>query len=212
MHQLSDSDQEFLNHKRKQLLYLKGENIFKQGAFAPYIMYVQSGLVNVYIQTGHDKKVNISVARSGDFLAFSSLFGEDIYTYSALALKDSEICMIDKEGLRQLLFKDNDFAMRITSKNYQNENHLINIIASISHNQMRGKLATALRYLSAKEFLAEDIFQHLSRQDIADFASVTVESTIKFLKEFEKEKIIKLNGKDIHILQEEILENIALCG
>ena len=114
IHQLSESEQEFLKHKKKQLLYTKGENIFKQGAFAPYVMYVQSGLVKVYLQTGHNKQLNIRIAIAGDFLAFSSLFGEDVYTYSSVAVKDSDICMIDKDGLKQLLFKNNDFALSIT--------------------------------------------------------------------------------------------------
>lgn len=212
IHQLSESEQEFLKHKKKQLLYTKGENIFKQGAFAPYVIYVQTGLVKVFLQTGHNKQINIRIAKAGDFLAFSSVFGEDVYVYSSVTLKDSEICMIDKEGLRQLLFKNNDFAMRITSNNFKNEKQLYEIIASISYKQMRGKLAYALIYLSADEFIKEDVFQYLSRQDIADFASISAESTIKFLKEFEKEGIIKLKGKKISILNNGRMENIANSG
>ena len=69
IHQLSESEQDFIEHKRKQLLYSKGENIFKQGAFAPYVIYIQSGLVKVYIQTGYNKQINIRIAKAGDFLA-----------------------------------------------------------------------------------------------------------------------------------------------
>ena len=65
MNQLSDQDQEFLKHKKKQLLYSRGENLFKQGAFATYVMYVQSGLVKVYLQTAPNKRINIRIAKSG---------------------------------------------------------------------------------------------------------------------------------------------------
>lgn len=212
IHHLSDSDQEFLKHKKKQLIYLKGENIFKQGAFAHHVIYVQSGLVKIYLQTGYKKQINIRIAKAGDFLAFSSVFGEDVYTYSSIAIKDAQICMIDKDGLKQLLLQNNEFAMRITSNNFKIEKHLFKIIASISYKQMRGKIATALLYLSSKEFLAEDIFQHLTRQDIADFASISTESAIKFLKEFENEGILKLTGKEIIILAYEKMEGIAKSG
>lgn len=212
IHHLTDSEEEFLMHKKKQLLYLKGENIFKQGAFAPYVMYVQAGLIKVYLQTGYNKQINIRIARSGDFLAFSSVFGEDIYTYSAVAIKDAEICMIDKDGLKQLLFKNNEFAMHITSNNYKNEKHLLDLISSISYKQMRGKLASALLYLSTKFLVEEQIFQYLSRQDISDFASISTESAIKFLKEFEKEKIIKLAGKDIEVVAYDKLKVISKSG
>jgi CRP/FNR family transcriptional regulator, polysaccharide utilization system transcription regulator len=212
IHRLTEVDQEFLRHKKKQLLYSKGENLFKQGAFAPYVMYVQSGLVKVYLQLGHKKQINIRIAKAGEFLAFSSVFGEDVYTYSALALKDSEICMIDKESLKELLFKNNEFAMQITSSNFKNEKHLLETIANISHKQMRGKIATALLYLSAKEFIDEEIFEFLTRQDIADFASISTESAIKFLKEFEKDGILKLKGKDIQIIKINILREVAKNG
>ncbi|WP_245531739.1 helix-turn-helix domain-containing protein [Anaerophaga thermohalophila] len=37
------------------------------------------------------------------------------------------------------------------------------------------------------------------QKDISDFAAISTESTIKFLKEFEKERIIGLKKKDIEI-------------
>jgi len=203
---------EILQQNKTRITYLKGENIFKQGAFAPYVLYVVSGLVKVYLQTGYDKQINVSLAHSGDFLAFSSIFGENIHTYSSQAIKDSEICMIEKESLKETLLKYPDFALQITSKNYRNERHLLEIIKNVSYKQMRGKLASSLLYLSQDEFLEEDIFNYLTRQDIADFASVSTESAIKFLKEFEKEKILKLKGKEIKILDHGQLETISKNG
>lgn len=198
-------------HKTK-ITYLKGENVFKQGAFAPYVIYVVKGLVKVYLQTGYEKQINISIAGAGDFLAFSSIFGENIHTYSAQAVTDAEICMVEKESLKAALLKNPEFALKITSKNYRNESHLLEIVKNLSYKQMRGKLASALLYLSQDEFLKEDIFSYLTRQDIADFASISAESAIKFLKEFEKEKIVALNGKEIVILNMEQLESISKNG
>ncbi|MCK5539040.1 MAG: Crp/Fnr family transcriptional regulator, partial [Bacteroidales bacterium] len=174
--------------------------------------YVVKGLVKVYLQTGYDKQINISLAKSGDFLAFSSLFGENIHTYSSQALKDSEICMIEKESLKQVLVENPKFALEITSKNYKNESHLFEIIKNISYKQMRGKLASSLLYLSQDDFLKEDVFLSLTRQDIADFASISTESAIKFLKELEKEKVLELSGKNINILNSKKLESISKNG
>lgn len=192
-------DLEILNQHKTRISYLKGENIFKQGAFAPYVIYVVQGLVKIYLQTGFEKQINVGVAGSGAFLAFSSVFGENIHTYSTQAITDAEICMIDKESLKNALLNNPKFALQVTSKNYRNEKHLLEILKNVSYKQMRGKLASALLYLSQDDFLAQGIFKNLSRQDIADFASISTESAIKFLKEFEKEGILKLKGKDIVI-------------
>ena len=201
-----------LKHHKTQIAYLKGENIFKQGAFAPYVIYVVEGLIKVYLQTGYDKQINISLAKTGDFLAFSSIFGENIHNYSTQALKDSVICMIEKESLKKSLIDNPKFALEITSENYKNEGHLFEIIKNISYKQMRGKLASSLLYLSQDVYLKEDVFSFLTRQDIADFASISTESAIKFLKELEKEKVLKLKGKNIEILDSEKLESISRNG
>lgn len=212
IHQLTDNEQDFLKHKRKQLLYLKGENLFKQGAFASHVIYIQTGLVKVYLQTQPNKQMNVSIAKPGDFLAFGSVFGDDTYSYSAIAIKDSEVCMIDKDGLRELLFRNNDFAMRITESNFKLERHHMDIIASLSYKQMRGKLATALIYLSSEDLMEENVFQYLNRQEIAGFAAISNESGIKFLKEFEKEGILKLKNRDIEILDTKRLNTISKMG
>src|SRR5690606_16970696 len=148
-------------------------------------------------------------ARTGDFLAFSSLFGENIHTYSSQALKDVEICMIEKESLKEILLANPQFALEITSKNYRNERHLLEIVKNLSYKQMRGKLASALLYLTQQDFLNEGVFDYLTRQDLADFASISTESAIKFLKEFEKENILTLNGKNIEILDVKKLDVIS---
>lgn len=201
-----------LNEYKTRVHYLKGENIFKQGAFAPYVIYVIKGFIKVYLQTGLEKQINISISKSGDFLAFSSIFGEPVHTYSTQAITDAEICMIEKESLKKILLDNPQFALEITSKNYRSEKHLLEIIKNVSYKQMRGKLASALLYLSQKPFSDKNIFQYLSRQDLADFASISAESAIKFLKEFEKEKVIKLAGKNIQILQPGELTTISKNG
>jgi CRP/FNR family transcriptional regulator len=206
------TDLQLINGKKKQVTFFKDETVFKQGAFASHVLFVNQGLVRVYLQTNKNKQINIRLAKKGDLIAFSSIFGKDTYLYSAVALKDSEICMIDKEALKELLLRNPDFAMQINSKNCHNENRYIDIIQNISYKQMRGKLASALIYLSSYEFKDEDVYEYLTRQNIADFASISVESAVKFIKEFEKEGIISLHGKRISIQNMKKLEEINMRG
>ena len=203
---------QLINEHKTQLTFFKEETIFKQGAFAPHVLFVNKGLVRIYLQTDKNKQVNIRLAKQGDFMAFSSIFGKNTYQYSAISLKDSTICMIDKEALKKLLLKNPDFALQINSKNCHNEDRYLNIIRNISYKQMRGKLASALIYLSSNEFKDENVYEYLTRQNIADFASISVESAVKFIKEFEKEGIIGLDGKKIRILNAKKLEEINMKG
>jgi CRP/FNR family transcriptional regulator len=209
---LSNEELELLHNKKAQITYLKGENIIKQGAFSSHVLFVISGLARIYLQTSPSKQVNLQLAKQGDFISFGSVFNEDTYSYSAIALKDTVICMVDKEALKKLLLNNPMFGMQITARNAKIESRYLNIINNISYKQMRGKLASALLYLLSIEKQGENVFSFLSRQDIADFASITIESAIKFLKEFEKDKLLQLVGKDIIVQKETELETISKTG
>ncbi len=203
---------DIISDKKKQLVYLPGETLFKQGAFAPHVMYIIEGLIKLYLQAGKEKQINIGIAQTGDFLAFSSIFDKNTYNYSATALIDSRICMIDREGLSELLKINPEFAMKVTANSIKKENHLLEIIANMSYKQMRGKLASSLLYLTSDEFSELNLFKYLTRHDIAAFASISTESAIRFLKEFEKEEILGISGRNIEIVDRKKLEIIAEKG
>lgn len=209
---LKTEELELINSGKTELTYLAGEILFKQGAFSTHVLLITDGLVKVYLQTGRDKQLNLQLAKAGDFLAFSSLFGEMTHATSAVALTDTQVCMIDKDKMRTLLLHNAEFAMRITSRNYRNERQLLTVIGNITYKQMRGKVASALLYLSGEDFTDQEIFGHLSRQDLANFASVATESAIKLLKEFEREGVIMLEGKSIKIIDRTQLEKIERLG
>ena len=55
------------------------------------------------------------------------------------------------------------------------------------YKQMNGRMADTLLYIDNLKNEKADIFQLLSRKDLADFAGISTESTVKLLKMFEKE-------------------------
>lgn len=202
---------DFINQKKTQVYYKQGETIFKQGAFSPYVLYLVEGLAKIFIQTAN-KQINLSIVKPGEFMGFSSIFGGTVFKYSISALSDSFICMIDKEAMQDLLRKNADFSMRITSRNCRSENHYLDVIQNVSFKQMRGKLASALLYLSQDDFLKEDVFSYLNRQDIADFASISLESAVKFIKEFEADGFLAIKSKKIVVKNREKLKEISVKG
>ena len=52
----------------------------------------------------------------------------------------------------------------------------------------------------------------MNRKDIAEFASVSTENAIRVLKSFETDGLIEIRDKEIHILNENALENIFQRG
>jgi len=77
---------------------------------------------------------------------------------------------------------------------------------------MHGRLASSLLYLNALKSTLPNIFQLMTRKDLADFAGLSTESTVKLLKGFEKEGLVELQEKDIVLHDVDHLKEIQKRG
>jgi len=209
---LIPSELEFINQHKTQILYKKGETICKQGAFASYVLYIANGLVKIYLESPGGKNINVKISRTSDFFGLSSIFGDNIYNYSVQALHDSSICLVDKASFKKLLLNNGNFASEVIKWYCDKEKYLFNKIKSLGHKQMHGRLADVLLYLCSDELMKENIFSYITRKDMADFACISTESVVRLLTELKTEKIIKLEGKNIEILQRDLLKEISRRG
>jgi CRP/FNR family transcriptional regulator len=192
------------------IVYNAGETIIKQGLYSPYVIFLTSGFAKLYLEADRNRQIITQLAGKGDFISFSPVFNENPHKYSAAALTDCEVCLMETSGIRKLLHLNSKFGFSITARNWQTESRLIDLLASHSLRHMPGRLATAILYLAEKG--GKDIFNHLSRKDLAGFANINAESTIKLLKEFEQDGIISLKAKAIIITRRDELQKIALMG
>jgi len=77
---------------------------------------------------------------------------------------------------------------------------------------MNGRIADTLLYIDGLKAANPEIFQLLSRKDMADFAGISTESAVKLLKSFEKDGLIELHEKDIVIINPKELLEISKKG
>lgn len=209
---LVPSELEFINLNKTQITYIKGENICKQGAFASHVLYIVDGLVKLYLESYNNKTINVRILKASEYIGLSSIYGENIYKYSTIALKDTTICMIEKDSFRKLLIDNGNFASEIIKSYCEREDQLFEKTKSLSIKQMHGRLADTLLYLCDARFASSNLFSYISRKDIASFSCISTESTVRILTELKNEKIIELDGKQINILKPRLLKEISLRG
>jgi len=203
--------EEFYNLQKVHINYKKGETIIKEGSRVSNILYVLDGLVKVYIE-GPDRNIIIKLLKPGDFLGLTSLFGDDTYYFSAAALKETQVCSIDREGIKDLIFQSCDFTHETASWYCKNYNLMLTKCLNLGLRQLNGRLANTLLYLSREEFKSFDVFSHITRKDLAEFSGMAIESVARVLSEFNDEKIIELKRKKIDIKNLELLKIISKKG
>ena len=203
---------ELIKDSKIQVLFRKGESLTKQGAFASSVLFVVEGLVRQFVTGDANRDFNLRIIRSGEFIGLSAAFGPHGYDYSTVALKDTLACLIEKEAVSGLIKTNGQFAYGLINRHCEGDSSLYGTIRSMMYKQMHGRLADVLLYLDSIRYGNERIFSYLSRKEIADFAGLSMESTVKLLKGFEQDGLIRLINKDIEILDSKSLVEISKRG
>lgn len=209
---LSLEEIELVRASKTQVLFRKGDNLTKQGAFASYVLFVISGLARQYLESDQNRNYNLRIIKPGEFVGLSAVFSKNIFNYSSVAVTDCHVFLVEKEAISKVIMQNGMFGFSIIKRYCEQNTDLLSVVSKLMYKQMNGRLADTLLYIESLKTENETIFQLLSRKDLADFAGISTESAVKLLKSFEKDGLIKLDSKDISLLNIPAIQEISKKG
>ncbi|MGE5426418.1 MAG: Crp/Fnr family transcriptional regulator [Methylococcaceae bacterium] len=209
---LSPEEVEMVRSSKTQILFRKGDNLTKQGTFASYILFIIKGLAKQYIEGEQNKSYNLHILQAGEFVGLSSVFSRNVFNYSSVAITDCQAFLIEKEAIAKVVKQNGTFGFDIIRRYCAQNVNLFDSLHKVLYKQMNGRIADTLLYIESLKGANPEIFQLLSRKDIADFAGISTESAVKLLKSFEKDGLIELNEKDIVVVNPKELQEISRKG
>jgi CRP-like cAMP-binding protein len=209
---LLPEEAEAVRSSKTQVLFRKDDNLTKQGAFASYVLFIIDGYAKQYLEGDGTKNYNLRLIRPGEFVGLSTVFSENTFNYSSVALTDCHVFLVEKQAISGIAKQNGMFGYNIIKRYCEQNTNLINTVRNLMYKQMNGRMADALLYIDSLKNEKAEIFQLLSRKDLADFAGISTESAVKLLKSFEKDGLIKLNEKDIQIIKRNELLEISRKG
>lgn len=209
---LSPEEAELVRNSKTQILFRKGDNLTKQGAFTSYTLFLIKGLAKQYIEGDGNKSFNLRIIKPGEFVGLSAIFQNNTFNYSSVALTDCQVFLVEKDAINHVCEQNGVFTTQIVRRYIQQNTNLYEKLSTLLYKQMNGRMADTLLYIDSLKNENPEIFQLLSRKDIADFAATSTESTVKLLKNFEKDGLIELHEKDIVVVNHKELIEISKKG
>lgn len=209
---LSKDEWDRISIGQRVTTYKKGELILKQGIVPNYVLFITEGYALKYIETEEGRSVNVDILREGDFIGIQTVLSVTSCNYSIQALSELKACSINLAILKSLVETNISFTLKLLKRAAEDENALMLFHTKLTYKQMSGKLAQTLLFLTENRNSDLNVFGLLSRKDIANFAGISHINATKILKEFEKEGVIKLDGKDIYIIDRKRLEYLSQIG
>jgi len=209
---LSHEEADLVRASKTQVLFRKGDHLTKQGAFASYALFVINGLARQYIEGDGSKSFNLRIIKPGEFVGLSAVFSKNTFNYSSVALTNCQVFLVEKSTIATLIKQNGQFGFTMIKRYCEQNANLFDTLRNMMYKQMNGRIADTLLYIDGLKAENPEIFQLLSRKDMADFAGISTESAVKLIKSFEKDGLIELHEKDIIVMNHKELIEISKKG
>lgn len=190
-----------------EMEYEQGEVIAKQGTIAPHVMFLNKGLVKLYLEH-HNRKQPLCIEKTG-FIGLESMYNDKFFQYSVSAMTDVTIYLIELESFKNAI-ATNAFVGQAVIENINIRSmHLYERIITLTQKQAPGRVADILLCLAERIFENNHFSLPCARKEFAEMATLSVESLSRILKDLKDEGIADIEGKDVSILNKEKLEMIS---
>jgi len=209
---LSDEEISEVKGHSNLIRYRKKDIIFRQDTRTSHIMLVLSGLVKIFKEGRNERTIILKLSAPGEFIGLLSVIGDQIYQYSASAVEDTEVCMIDFNVFKNLITGNGKFAFEITRVVSRGGLFIFDRLMSQSLKQLPGRIADVLLYFSTDIYNSTTFDFPLTRRELAELAGTTKESFIRTLSEFKNDKIISLEGSSVEIVSMDIVKTLSQLG
>jgi CRP-like cAMP-binding protein len=205
----SDSVMKYCASK-KELVFPPKTKIIRQGDIIDSFIYLRTGLVKLErVNEGTNQNQIISFNTPYDFISIMDIFGEDRYSYSITTLTESTFCIFSLDDIKDLILKNGSFALSIIEIQANGMKKIINNLLVVIEKRLYGKVAFLLLYFAEKVFNSDQFELPVSRKEMSEHLGLSTETIIRTLSEFRSDKIIKVFGKTIEIVDRDKLRFIA---
>lgn len=210
---VSEATQKEISRLFAEEKYQRKDYIFFEGDEPEWFHVVKEGKVKLVKHSDSGKDVILQVFAPGDMFGEVSLFDRKPYAASAQAMEPSTILKLSRKDFFQFFGRHPFVATEMIMELGRQLREAQATIKSLAVDLVKQRLATILLKLAEKLGAPRKggtlLNISLTRQDLADMAGTTVETTIRVMSQFTKTKIIRpANGK-ILILKPKILRKIS---
>jgi CRP/FNR family transcriptional regulator len=194
-----------LCHARK--IARKGEHLFREGETADCFYVVRSGSLKSYLVTEDGEEQVLGFYLPGDVLGLDNGDVEQRLS-SAVALETTSICRLPHTMLSECT--EATALLKIAGEQLQRDHNLVLMLA---RKDADGRIASFLDDLACRYWMrgysASAFLLSMSRQDIGCYLGLAVETVSRTLTRFQDCGVLKVNRREVEILDHPTLRKIA---
>lgn len=188
--------------------YHIGDIIYTEGSNSNLVYLILSGAVKTNKSDGSGKELITGIYNANDFFGLSGFTKNTPYQEFATALEDTKTIGIAKDELRRILEDNHLLAMELIQLLSEDLLDAKEQLLNMAYGSVRKKTASTLYKFADKLQKDQEGRIHILRSDLASVAGMATETLIRTLSSFKKEGLIRIEDRNIQIMDLEGLRKI----
>lgn len=176
-----------------------GSMIFERGQNPDFLPIIISGSVKMIRMPEPGKEVIIGTFHAGEMFAVPPVFDGEPYPSTAIATERTELLQIGREDFLSLIGESPEFAFEVISWTCEMLREKTSMIRTLSTASPEHRVGRVLLKLFAESAEDGPVRIPVRRQDIAEMASLTTETTIRVIRRFADHGLVRIEHGKIFI-------------
>jgi len=195
---------------RRQVV--RGEALFRIGEPFGALFAVRAGFFKTCVtsEEGRDQVTGFQMA--GELLGLDGI-GSDRHTCDAVALEDSQVCVIPFNMLEDLSREFSDLQRqfhRIMSREIVREHGVMLLLGSMrAEERLAAFLLNLTQRLQVRGYSANSLVLRMTREEIGSYLGLKLETVSRAFSKFQDDGVLEVKQRQIHVLDPEALQKLV---
>jgi CRP/FNR family transcriptional regulator len=190
----------------------RGESLFNAGDAFASLYAVRTGFFKTCVSSedGRDQVTGFQMA--GELLGLDGI-GTDRHTCDAVALEDSQVCVIGFHQLEDLSRDLSDLQRhfhRIMSREITRDHGVMLLLGSMrAEERLAAFLLNLTQRLHTRGFSGSSLVLRMTREEIGSYLGLKLETVSRAFSKFQDDGILEVKQRQIHVLDAEALQALV---
>ena len=190
----------------------RGDTLFRSGESFQSLYAVRTGFFKTCVasEDGRDQVTGFQMA--GELLGLDGI-GTERHTCDAVALEDSQVCIIPYHQLEDLSREVSDLQRqfhRIMSREIVRDHGVMLLLGSMrAEERLAAFLLNLTQRLQSRGFSASELILRMTREEIGSYLGLKLETVSRTFSKFQDEGFLEVKQRQIRILDQDGLQRLV---
>jgi CRP-like cAMP-binding protein len=198
----------FFDDNGSSFTFEKDSIIYREGDHSNYIYLINHGTVKCHQVDEQGKELITTLYQEDDLFGYTSFTSNQPHKETATAVKPTEVSGISSIQFNQILDANPKIAIELIQLLSDDLLAAKNQLLEMAYSSVNKKTASTILKFAEKINRKPEAPINITRSDLASVAGIATETLIRTLTNFKKQGLIKVDGRNITVIDLEKLKAI----